>query len=207
MGRVDQTWSLIATPHDEHVKLYKSYADNRYTLVHALTLERVKLAPGIEWDTAYDDNGYGGVFDSKLLPGSEPFMMEHLFKQHVCKVVKTSRLQIYDVSGRKPVVYDWDHRLKAFTTVDMTIKVGAMAKDHQHRAFQLKVSRGGCVCFVLQFSVHSFAVEVPQGCSQHMDLHQCTQVERCHASVGLQGLPCDPKQKVIAGIWGCGHAC
>ena len=61
---------LALQPHDEHVKPYTSYADSRYTLVHALTLERVKLAPGIEWDIAYDDNGYGGVFDKKLLQGS-----------------------------------------------------------------------------------------------------------------------------------------
>ena len=37
---------LILIPHQDHVKCYKSYADNSFTLVHALALERVKMAPG-----------------------------------------------------------------------------------------------------------------------------------------------------------------
>ena len=72
---------LTLLPHQDHVKVYKSYADNRLTLVHTLTLEGVKLAPGIDWEVAYDDNGYGGVCDSRLVEnGGEPYLMEHLFK-------------------------------------------------------------------------------------------------------------------------------
>ena len=147
---------LTLLPHQDHVKVYKSYADNRLTLVHTLTLERVKLAPGIDWEVAYDDNGYGGVFDSRHVEnGGDPYLMEHLFKQHLCKFLGSSKIGIYDLSGRKPAVIDWATKLQAFTTFDVTCKVGAMAKDHCHRVLQMKVTRGGCIFFWYCNTVYS----------------------------------------------------
>ena len=75
---------LRLDPHNDHVSMYKRYNDGRQYFVHDLILERVQFAPNAIWEMAFDDHGYGGVFDTtKVVGGGEPFLMEELFRQNL----------------------------------------------------------------------------------------------------------------------------
>ena len=139
---------LALQPHEEYVTSYKSFIDQRYYLVHSTTLERVILPCSdiSRWELAFDEDGFGGVYDdAQIVAGGEPFLLENLFKQLLCRNIETSALQVYDRSSRnkKVVIWDLEQRQRQFISFDVDIKVGSLQMLYEHPCFQMSTCRGG----------------------------------------------------------------
>ena len=139
---------LALAPHEDYVHSYKSYTDQRQYLVHKITLERIVLQAGADWSMAFDDGGFGGVFDTtKVVGGGDPFLLENLFRQVLCINNSTGALQVYDRSASKVVIRDVNTRLKQFIAFDVDVKVGSLNSIHEHACVQMAMCRGGFWCF------------------------------------------------------------
>ena len=88
------------------------------THVRIETLETFPFPLGVSLDVAFDANGYGGGIDCKGVENEgKPYLMEYIFKRHLCKLQSDRVLRAYDVDKDQIIMHKRANHSKT-STVD-----------------------------------------------------------------------------------------